>query len=91
MKEYFVYILTNASRTVLYIGVTNNLQTRLACHGNGGSSFTARYAVYYLIYAERFTDITEAIAREKQLKGWTRRKKEELIATLNPDWQFLNA
>ena len=94
--NYYVYILTNKIKTVLYIGVTNNLKRRLQEHeGNVKSSdfnhsFTSRYNVRYLIYFERFQWIQHAIAREKELKGWRRSKKEALIATINPEWNFLN-
>jgi len=88
-----VYILTNFNKTVLYIGVTSNLVLRLREHRagirNGTSSFTARYRVCYLIYVERFGSITDAIRREKELKKWSRSKKEALIATVNPNWDFL--
>ncbi len=94
MKGNVVYIITNFNRTVLYIGVTSNLELRLAEHrqgiDKGISSFTARYRVCYLIYFEHFGHISDAILREKQLKKWTRAKKEALIARVNPNWIFLN-
>lgn len=85
----YVYILTNRIRTVLYIGVTNDLQRRLYEHSSGlGDSytFTGRYQTDLLVYFEHCADAAQAIAREKQLKGWTRAKKEKLIADLNPKW-----
>jgi len=85
----YVYILTNTGRTVLYIGVTNDLNRRLYEHraGNGDANkFTGRYQADLLVYFELLPDATQAIAREKQLKGWTRAKKDALINTLNPDW-----
>jgi len=83
----FVYILTNERRTTLYIGVTNDLAKRVWHHGEfKGSSFTHRYNLTVLIYFEEFPDPAQAIAREKQLKGWTRAKKEALIAKINPEW-----
>lgn len=92
--NYFVYILTNANRSVLYIGVTNDLQTRLHEHyidsQNTKRHFTGKYNVYYLIYWERYHNINDAIDREKELKGWRRSKKEELINVFNPSWIFLN-
>ena len=91
--NYYVYILTNQNKTVLYIGVTNNLETRLHQHQNLNdveNHFTAKYKCFHLIYYEHFQEVEEAIKREKQLKGWTRKKKETLINTVNPDWKFLN-
>jgi putative endonuclease len=90
---YFVYIVTNHERTVLYIGVTNNLELRLAEHYfNKGTSktFAGKFYCYNLIYFEEFQYVNDAIAREKELKGWSRAKKEILIITKNPDWIFLN-
>ncbi|MCO6173588.1 GIY-YIG nuclease family protein [Flavobacterium sp. NRK F10] len=90
---YFVYILTNVNKTVLYIGVTNNLKARIEQHKTGviekTKSFTARYNVKHLVYYEKFTWIQEAIAREKELKGWRREKKEALIRKVNPDMAFI--
>ena len=89
---YYIYITTNPARRVLYIGVTGNIGHRLAQHyDNRGKpeTFAGRYFCYNLVYIERFSDIGAAIAREKELKGWTRAKKETLIAALNPDWEFL--
>ncbi|MAM30131.1 MAG: endonuclease [Flavobacteriaceae bacterium] len=91
--NYFVYILTNKNRTVLYTGVTNNLKERLFYHCNHepfSKSFTAKYKCYYLIHFEHFMNIQEAIAREKQIKGKSRAKKEALIGKFNKDWEFLN-
>ncbi|MEZ5053657.1 MAG: GIY-YIG nuclease family protein [Chitinophagales bacterium] len=93
MKVYYVYILTNPGKSVLYVGVTNNLRRRLDEHrANKGTnkSFTGRYYCHKLIYFEEFRDIRYAIDREKELKGWTRTRKEELIATMNPKWHTLN-
>ena len=91
--NYFVYIVTNPSKTVLYIGVTNDLPTRLLQHyENKGrqKTFAGRYFCYNLIYWERFDYIDHAIEREKELKKWNRQKKERLINSLNPEWRFLN-
>jgi putative endonuclease len=91
--NYYVYILTNKNKTVLYIGVTNDLKERLFAHRNPdvlSRAFTAKYKCYYLIYWEHYMDINTAIDREKQLKGWTRNKKDELIAQFNPTLRFLN-
>lgn len=95
MKDhnYFTYITTNPRKTVLYTGVTNDLPTRLLQHyENRGNkeSFAGRYYCYKLIYYERHSDINHAIEREKEIKGWTRNKKMELIKSLNPHWNFLN-
>lgn len=91
--NYFVYITTNPGKSVLYIGVTNDLFTRMQQHyENRGKSntFAEKYFCYKLIYWERFQYISDAIDREKELKKWRRTKKEELIATLNKNWEFLD-
>jgi putative endonuclease len=91
MKEYFVYILTNKSRT-LYTGVTGDIEGRMWQHKQGkGSSFTSRYKINQLVYYESCSDILEAIAREKQIKGWLRAKKIALIESMNPNWEDLSA
>ncbi|MGO4771650.1 GIY-YIG nuclease family protein [Flavobacterium sp. W22_SRS_FK3] len=91
---YYIYILTNKSKTVFYTGVTNNLKLRLNQHKenitNGNKSFASKYNVEFLLYYEKFTWIQEAINREKEIKGWGRNKKVELITTINPDLDFLN-
>ena len=92
--HYFVYLLTNPEKTVLYTGVTNNLEQRLAEHySNKGQkkTFAGKYYCYNLVYFEEFQYIYDAIAREKEIKGWSRIKKENLIKMKNPDWAFLNA
>lgn len=91
--HYYVYITTNPERTVLYVGVTNNLAQRLKEHwANRGQpkTFAGKYYCYNLIYYEYHTYILNAIAREKELKGWSRKKKLGLISTMNPNWTFLN-
>lgn len=91
--NYYVYILTNKTKTVLYTGVTNDLKNRLYWHQHPEAidkSFTSKYKSFYLIYFEHFDDIETAIAREKQIKGWAREKKETLITEFNSDWKFLN-
>ena len=90
MKLYYVYILANFHR-VLYIGITGDLEKRLAYHRSlaNPNSFTARYAVTRLVYLEEFTDVNQAIAREKQLKRWRREKKVWLIERANADWEDL--
>src|ERR1700756_4134794 len=92
-QNYFVYILTNATRhTVLYIGVTNSLERRASEHSLGrGSVFARQYNAHKLVYFEVYSDPTSAIAREKQLKRWSRAKKETLIARRNPEWRDLFA
>ena len=89
--NHYVYILANKSRTTLYIGVTNSLERRITQHrdGESSSSFTARYNLNRLVLYERFADIRKAIAREKQLKNWSRKKKDQLIARRNPRWEDL--
>ena len=85
MKQYYVYIATNRTRS-LYIGVTNDLQRRQAEHATGQSRFTAKYKINRIVYYETFLDVNQAIAREKQLKGWRRSKKIALIESMNPEW-----
>ena len=89
---YFVYILTNWDDSVLYIGVTSNLPRRLYEHRNGlADGFTKRYNIHKLVYFENTNDVYSAISREKQLKKWTRSKKNALIAKINPNWVDLSA
>jgi putative endonuclease len=89
-REYYVYIMTNRSGT-LYTGVTNNLIARAMQHKNAETStFTGRYKLDRLVNFESTTDISVAIAREKQIKGWTRQKKIALIAPMNPKWLDLS-
>jgi putative endonuclease len=84
-NNYFVYILTNPHHTVLYIGVTNNIVKRVFEHKNKlVAGFTKKYNVHKLLYYEIFNDIQEAINREKQLKAGSRKKKIDLIQTVNP-------
>ena len=87
MKRYYVYILTSKENTALYIGVTNDLRRRLIEHKNEiADGFTKRYHLHKLVYYEKYSEINDAISREKQLKGWSRRKKNALIEKRNPDW-----
>ena len=91
MKPYWVYILSSRNR-VLYVGVTNDLQRRIAQHKSRlVPGFSAKYKVDRLVYFEATGDVFSAIAREKQIKGWRRDKKTALIATTNPDWDDLSA
>jgi len=90
MKEFFVYIMTNTSKT-LYTGVTNNLFRRVREHKQGLiPGFTKKYNIKKLIYFENYSSINEAIQREKQIKGWIRTKKINLIESLNPQWKDLS-
>ena len=83
-------MIANRSRTVLYIGVTNSIERRLWYHTNtAGDSFTKRYKVDRIVYYESYRDIRHAIAREKEIKGWHREKKNELVRRLNPKWEDL--
>ncbi|MDR0582621.1 MAG: GIY-YIG nuclease family protein [Prevotellaceae bacterium] len=90
-KGGYIYIMTNKYKTTLYIGVTNNLQRRVWEHRThyNPRSFTTKYNLEYCIYYEYFTDITQAINRETQLKKWNRAKKETLINATNPAWEDL--
>ena len=91
MDNYYVYILTNWSNKVMYIGVTNNLERRLYEHRNNlVKGFTERYNVHKLVYYEYTQSAYAAISREKQLKCWTRAKKNELVETKNPEWKDLS-
>jgi len=91
---YYIYIITNKAKTVLYTGVTNHLKIRLAQHrdniGLNKQTFASRYNFQYLLYFEKFTWVQDAIAREKEIKGWRRQKKINLIKTINQDLEFLN-
>jgi putative endonuclease len=90
-KEAYVYILTNSGNTVLYVGVTSNLTQRIQQHKSGffKNSFTSRYRISKLVYYELFQNITDAIAREKQIKAGSRQKKIDLVNSRNPEWKDL--
>jgi len=89
--QYYVYILANWDDSVLYIGVTNNLERRLYEHKNHlADGFTKKYNVDKLVYYEYTSDVYAALEREKQLKGWTRRKKMALVTKENPEWNDLS-
>jgi len=91
MKDYYVYILTNKSDHVMYVGVTNDLYRRLYEHRNDlVDGFTKRYRVHKLVYFEQTGDVHSALAREKEIKGWRRSKKNALVETLNPQWLDLS-
>ena len=89
--QYYVYILSNNHKNVIYTGVTNDLIRRVYEHKNhlDKGSFTSRYNVENLVYYEITTDVDSAIAREKQIKGWNRKRKEKLIEARNPNWNDL--
>ena len=88
-SEYYVYILSSRFKTI-YIGVTNDLERRLARHRQRDPrSFTGRYRIDRVVYVEAFGDIRDAIRREKQLKGWRRDRKVALIEAENPEWKDL--
>jgi len=92
--HYYVYLVTNPKRTTLYTGVTNDLTRRLEQHIENESqrcTFAGRYFCNVLVHWETFGDINQAIAREKEIKGWRREKKDALIATNNPEWRDLHA
>ena len=89
---YYVYILTNKYNTVVYTGVTNNLERRLYEHRNHlVDGFTKRYNLNKLVYFETTSDVDLAIEREKQIKGWKRDRKNALIESVNPQWNDLSA
>ncbi|MFN0031642.1 MAG: GIY-YIG nuclease family protein [Flavobacteriales bacterium] len=93
-RSYFTYMLTNKNKTVLYVGMTNSLDARLVEHYKGAiarkKSFTARYNCYYCVWFEAFATPRGAIKKEDALKRLSRRAKNEIISTANPDWKFLN-
>nr|WP_026933323.1 GIY-YIG nuclease family protein [Christiangramia echinicola] len=90
MKKSYTYILSNKNRTVIYIGVTGDLNKRITEHKNGkGSDFTKKYNLTDLLYFEEFTDINQAISREKQLKNWRKEWKWDLIKDFNPELKDL--
>jgi putative endonuclease len=91
-KRYFVYILANRCRGVLYVGVTSQLINRLTAHkGKLVPGFTARYGLIMLVYVEEYTSIVEARAREARLKRWRREWKFALIEETNPEWRDLTS
>lgn len=90
MNTYWVYILSNVTNDVLYVGMTSDLLRRLDEHRNGKwQGFSEKYAVDKLVFYESTTEVGAAIAREKQIKKWRREKKGKLIETLNPNWDDL--
>lgn len=90
MRNYYVYILTNKSNKVLYIGVTNNLPRRMLEHKEKRfKGFSSKYNCTKLVYCEQINSVNDAIAREKQLKNWHRQWKINLINEMNPEWNDL--
>jgi putative endonuclease len=90
MKQYYIYILTNQYNTVFYVGVTNNLIRRVYEHKNKlVKGFTSKYNINKLVCYEVFSDVRDAIYREKQIKSWNRKKKIEMIEKFNPEWKDL--
>jgi len=89
-RQYWTYIMASSSGNALYIGVTNDLERRVWEHRNGqGSEFAKKYRVTRLVFSEEYDNPTDAIAREKQLKGWRRERKNELVRTINPEFRDL--
>ena len=88
---YYVYILANRTNTTIYIGVTNDLRRRIYEHKQhfDSNSFTAKYDVTKLVYFEETESINTAIEREKQIKGWSRKRKNKLVTSKNPEWKDL--
>jgi putative endonuclease len=92
IHNYYVYITTNPGKSVLYAGITNDLNRRMIEHYQSRSdpkTFVGKYYCYNLIYYEYFTDIVQAIYREKEIKNMTNKKKKELINSTNPNWKFI--
>ena len=86
-KQYAVYILTNRNNNVMYVGVTSDLERRLAQHKDKSvPGFTAKYRLDRLVYYELTSDVLSAIAREKEIKKWRREKKNRLVDAVNPEW-----
>ena len=92
MRSYWTCILTSISRNVMYVGVTNSLEQRVAEHSAGtGGAFTRKHRVSTLVYAEEYEWFEEAIACEKQIKGWSRSKENAFVEAINPTWADLLA
>ena len=90
MSRYWVYMMTNRNKTVIYTGVTNDLKRRIQEHkDNKGCSFTKKYNITMLVYYESFSRIIDAIAAEKKIKSGSRAKKNALIESINPYWKDL--
>ena len=91
--DYWVYLMTDNTRSALYIGITNDLRLRVQehLHGSKPASFSERYHCVHLVLYEHFREVRDALKREKQLKGWRREKKNALVAMTNPHWDDLAA
>lgn len=90
MNEYYVYMMASSNNNALYIGLTNDIRRRYEEHCSGNvPGFTQKYKVHKLVYLEQYTEVNDAIAREKQLKGWSRAKKNVLVNGQNPLWNDL--
>ena len=90
-RRYYVYMLTSSSRRVVYTGVTNDIFYRREGHlSSDDSTFAGNYRAFRLVYVEEFKYVRNAIAREKQIKGWARAKKEALVRSVNPQWRDLS-
>jgi predicted GIY-YIG superfamily endonuclease len=90
-RGFWVHILTNVPRTVMYVGMTSDLERRVAEHLSGEvKGFTQRYHLHTLVHVEMFDRVDDAIAREKQIKGWRRAKKNALVERHNPSWADLS-
>lgn len=90
IRQYWIYILVSGSGNAMYISVTNNIERRIWEHRNGqGSEFAKKYRATRLVYSEEYDNPNDAIAREKQLKGWRRERKNELVRTINPEFRDL--
>ena len=89
--SYYIYILSNRSNVAIYTGVTNDLVRRVYEHKNDldKTSFCSKYGIHKLVYYEIIDDVKSAISREKQIKGWKRAKKNDLIESMNPNWEDL--
>jgi putative endonuclease len=91
-RRYYVYMMTSSSRRPLYTGITNSLFRRKDLHeASDSSTFVGRYKAFRVVYFEIFDDVGRAINREKQIKGWTRAKKDALVRSMNPQWRDLSA
>ena len=90
-RRYYVYLLTNWNHTVIYVGVTNDLQRRIYEHKQKIiKGFTQKYNITQLVYFEETSDVHAAIAREKEIKKWRREKKNKLVISMNPEWGDLS-
>ena len=91
-KDFYVYIIVNQHNTVMYVGVTNDLQRRVYEHKTGlVEGFTKRYNINKLVYFESTIDVSSAITREKEIKKWRREKKNKLVESLNANWCDLSS